>query len=154
MAHIDLKAAQIGGAHDHALAPTEEASYRLGAAAGWAVSACAVHCVIMPFAGVLTLLPGANLFGSPWVEWTLVALAAAIGGVGLGLSYGRVHRDAAPLLTFLAGLAVLVATHSLLEGRPMAHAAGAVLGAVFILVAARMNHAKVHACERCHPHPH
>jgi hypothetical protein len=154
MAHVDLESARPAGAHDHALAPTEEASYRLSSAAGWAVSACAVHCVLMPFAGVLTLLPGAHVFTSPWVEWSLVALAATIGGVGLGISYGRVHRDTGPVLTFLAGLGVLVATHSLLESRPVPHAVGAVLGAGVILVAARMNHSKVHACESCHPHPH
>jgi hypothetical protein len=77
-----------------------------------------------------------------------------IGGLGLGISYGGVHRDAGPLLVFVSGLAVLVATHGLLEGRPFPHAAGAVLGALVILVAARMNHARVHACEACHPHPH
>ena len=154
MANLDVKTARAGSMHDHALAPTEEASHRLSSAAGLAVSACAVHCVITPFAGVLTVLPGMQLFASPWVEWTLVALAAAIGGAGLGISYGRVHRDGAPLLAFLAGLGILVATHSFLEGRVVAHASGAVLGAVVILIAARMNHARVHACERCHPHPH
>jgi len=154
MTSVDLKTTRNDGTHDHDLAPAEEASYRLSSAAGWAVSACAVHCVIVPFAGVLTVLPGAQLFASPWVEWTLVVLAAAIGGVGLGISYGSVHREAGPLLTFVAGLGVLVATHGLLEGRPIPHAAGAVLGAVIILIAARMNHSRVHACESCHPHPH
>jgi hypothetical protein len=155
MAHVDLKSARASGVHDHGLAPTEEASHRLSSVAGVAVSACAVHCVLMPFVGVLTLIPGAQLlFASPWVEWTLVALAAAIGGVGLGISYARVHRDAGPLLTFAAGLGVLVITHSLLEGSAAPHAGGAVLGAAFILIAARKNHAKVHACEACHPHPH
>jgi hypothetical protein len=154
MAKLDVKTVRAAGVHDHALAPTEETSHRLSSVAGLAVSACAVHCVITPFASVLTILPGMHLFASPWVEWTLVALAAAIGGVGLGISYGRVHRDPGPLFTFLIGLGVLVVTHSFLEGRVVAHAGGAVLGAVIILIAARMNHARVHACERCHPHPH
>jgi len=140
--------------HDHTLATTEDASHRLSTAATWAVSACAVHCAVTPFAaGVLPLL-GVGAFTSPWVEWSLVVLAAALGGAGLGLSYLQIHRNRQPLIVFAAGLAMLVVTHSLLEGRDALHTGGAVLGAVVILVAGRLNHSLVHACVRCHPHPH
>jgi hypothetical protein len=140
--------------HDHALAPTEETSYRLSTAATWAVSACAVHCAVTPVAAGLLPLFGIGLFASPWFEWSLVVVAALLGGAGLGLSYEKVHRRPAPLVIFGVGLAMLVATHVLLEGRDVAHAAGAVAGAVVILIAGRINHSLVHACQRCHPHPH
>jgi hypothetical protein len=140
--------------HDHALAPAEEASYRLSTAATWAVSACAVHCAVTPFAAGLLPLIGIGFFASPWFEWSLVAVAALLGGAGLGLSYSRVHRRPKPLAIFGAGLAVLAATHLLLEDFYVAHAVGAVLGALVILGAGRLNHSLVHACERCHPHPH
>jgi hypothetical protein len=118
------------------------------------VSACAVHCVVTPFvAGVLPLV-GAGAFTSPWVEWSLVVFAATVGGTGFWLSYSRVHHRAAPLVVFSAGLTALIATHLVLEGRDVAHTAGAVFGAMVILVAGRVNHSLVHACERCHPHPH
>jgi hypothetical protein len=140
-------------AHDHALAPTEEASYRMSTVAGWAVSACAVHCVLLPFAGLVPLL-GSSFFASPWFEWTFVAFAAVVGGFGVGISYWHVHLRPGPLLAFVAGLGVLIFTHLFLEGRETLHAAGAVAGAGVILIAARMNHRLVHGCQRCHPHPH
>lgn len=140
--------------HDHALAHTEDASWRLSKAASWAVSACAVHCIITPFAAGILPLVGVGVFTSPWVEWSLVALAAVLGGVGFWLSYARVHRRTRPFALFGVGLAMLVATHSLLEANEILHTVGAVLGAVVILVAGRVNHSLVHACEHCHPHPH
>jgi hypothetical protein len=142
-----------GRDHDHALASTEEASHRLSTLAAWAVSACAVHCVITPFAGILPLV-GMGVFSSPWFEWTMVAIAAGVGGAGLGLSYSRVHGGPSPGIVFLGGIALLVATHLFLEGAEVLHALAAVAGAGVILVAGAMNHSLVHACERCHPHPH
>lgn len=141
----------VDRSHDHALATTEDASYRLSTAATWAVSACAVHCVLTPIiAGVLPLV-GVGVFTSPWFEWSLVAIAAVLGGVGLWLSYSRVHHDSTPGSVFITGLAMLAATHVFLEGRVIAHPVAAVSGAIIILAAGRMNHRLVHACERCHP---
>ncbi len=117
------------------------------------MSACAVHCVLTPFATILPLV-GARGLASAWVEWTLVGTAVLIGGGGFGFSYAHVHRKVSPVLVFLAGVCVLVATHTLLEGRPILHATGAVAGAILILIAASINHRLVHACEQCHPHPH
>jgi hypothetical protein len=143
--------AGVGRTHDHELATTEDASYRLSTAATWAVSACAVHCVVTPVAAGVLPLVGIGVFTSPWFEWTLVAIAALLGGVGLWLSYSRVHRDSTPGVVFVTGLAMLAATHVFLEGRVVAHATAAVAGAFIILVAGRMNHRLVHACESCHP---
>jgi hypothetical protein len=139
--------------HDHALAATEEASDRLSTVESWAVTNCAVHCMLTPLAGILPLI-GLGVPQSPWFEWTLVGFAALIGGIGIGISYVQVHREARPAVVFVGGIAVLLATHSVLEGQELLHAAGAVAGATLILVAGRMNHSLVHACERCHPHPH
>ena len=139
--------------HDHTLAGPEDAFHRLSVTAGWATSACAVHCVLTPFASVLPLI-GLGGFGAWWVEWTALGVAALLGGLGLGLSYARVHDDPRPGVTFVAGIAVLAATHLFLEGSELLHASGSVVGAAVVLLAGARNHALVHACERCHPNPH
>ena len=115
-------------------------SSRVTHLASWTLSACAVHCAIMPFAvGVLPLI-GLGFFASEWFEWSMVAAAAALGGAGLGLSYARTHRDRRPIAVFVAGLGVLAAAHLLLGQRDLLHAAMALAGAALMFVAGRMNH--------------
>lgn len=141
-------------AHDHTQAPVEETSYRLSTWATIVTSVCAVHCVVTPFiTGVLPLV-GLSLFTAPWFEWAMVALAAVIGVVGFGLSYVRLHNDPRPFAVFVVGLAVLSSAHLVFESSVLVHGAVVILGSLIIYQAGRMNHARVHACERCHPHPH
>jgi hypothetical protein len=140
--------------HDHAQAPVEETSYRLSSWAAIVTSVCAVHCLATPFlVGVLPLV-GLSFFAAPWFEWSMVALAAAMGSVGFGLSYFRLHNNPRPFIVFVAGLAILSSAHLLFEAQVLVHGAVVILGALVIYQAGRMNHTLVHACERCHPHPH
>ena len=116
------------------------ASSRVTHFASWTLSACAVHCAIMPFAvGVLPLI-GLGFFASAWFEWSMVAAAAALGGAALGLSYARAHRDARPLAVFLAGLCVLIGAHLAIHDRDTLHALIALAGAALMFIAGRMNH--------------
>lgn len=140
--------------HDHAQAPVEETSYRLSSWAAIVTSVCAVHCLATPFmVGVLPLV-GLSFFANPWFEWTMVAIAAVMGSIGFGLSYFRLHYDPRPFIVFVAGLLVLMSAHVFFEAYALVHGAVVIAGAVIIYWAGRMNHARVHACERCHPHPH
>jgi hypothetical protein len=116
------------------------ASSRVTHLASWTLSACAVHCAIMPFAvGVLPLI-GLGFFASEWFEWSMVGVAAALGGAGLGLSYARAHRNARPLALFLVGLGVIVSGHLALRQQDVMHAVLALCGAGLMFVAGRMNH--------------
>src|SRR5262245_12092493 len=102
---------------------------RLANAASWTMSACAVHCVVMPIAiGVLPLV-GLGFLVSAWFEWSLVGAAALLGGAALAVSYARSHRSKKPAAFFLAGLAIIVSSQLILDHRSALHAAAAVVGA-------------------------
>ena len=118
----------------------EAATSRLSAAASWTMSACAVHCVVMPFAiGVLPLV-GLGVFVSTWFEWSMVGAAALLGGAALALTYARAHRSKKPAAFFLAGLSIVVSSQLILDHRSMLHGAAAVIGASLMYFAARINH--------------
>ncbi len=140
--------------HDHRLAPVEERSYRLGSAAALVSSLCAVHCLVTPLAAGVLPLVGLGFFASELFEWGMLAFSALIGVVGFGLSFWHLHNNARPFAVFIAGIATLAMTHLLLEGSALLHGTMVVVGAAVIWQAGRMNHAAVHACQRCHPHPH
>ena len=150
--HLASFSGMSSRSHDHALAGPEDAFHRLSTIAGWAVSACAVHCLLTPFAGVLPLI-GLGVFAASWFEWAALGIGALLGGLGLGMSHADVHDDPWPSVTFAAGVALLAATHLFLEESEFLHASASVIGAAVILFAGARNHALVHACERCHPHP-
>jgi membrane-bound ClpP family serine protease len=140
--------------HDHRQAPVEDRSYRLGSVAAMVSSVCAVHCLVTPLlAGVLPLL-GLGFFASELFEWGMLAVAAVVGVIGFGLSFWQLHNNARPFAVFVVGIATLAMTHLMLEGIALAHGAMVIVGAAVIWQAGRMNHALVHACQRCHPHPH
>jgi membrane-bound ClpP family serine protease len=150
----DLPAGLAAVQHDHSLATAEDRSYRLSTWASWVIGACAVHCVVTPLlVGVLPLI-GLAFFASEWFEWGMWGVAAVLGTAGLGLSFLKVHRDAIPVAVFGVGLAVNAASHLWFEDQEPTHALLAVAGALVILLAGRLNHARVHACQACHPHPH
>jgi hypothetical protein len=119
---------------------SEMAAERASAAASWALSACAVHCVVMPLAvGVLPLV-GLGVLASAWFEWSMVGTAALLGGGALAFSYGRAHRSMKPAAFFLAGLLILVSSQLILDHRSALHAGLALTGAALMYLAARANH--------------
>jgi hypothetical protein len=125
------------------------ASRRLSTYASWTASACAVHCVVTPLAIVVLPLVGVRLFATASLEWSMIALAALLGGAGIGWSYARVHRNARPVALFVAGVCVMVAARLVFDERHPAHILAAIAGALVITLAARINHALAHRHERC-----
>jgi hypothetical protein len=120
--------------------PAPTTNSRLATAASWTLSACAVHCVVMPFViGVLPLL-GLGVIISAWFEWSLVGAAALLGGAALAVSYGRSHRSKKPAAFFVAGLSIVVSSQLILDHRSLLHAAAAIVGAGLMYVAAHLNH--------------
>src|ERR1700704_2382969 len=77
--------------------------------AGIVVStACAIHCVCLPFiAGILPFL-GLRHFLDERVEWTFIATTAIIGLVSHPRAYRRQHRHLGPGLLFGSGFLVIV----------------------------------------------
>lgn len=69
---------------------------------------CAIHCVGP--AVLVVLLPALALpwLESPWIEWGLLAISAALGGIAIVGSGWRQHRRVLPLVLFALGLATLV----------------------------------------------
>ncbi len=69
---------------------------------------CALHC--LGPALFVVLLPALALpwLESPWIEWGLLAISAALGGIAIVGSGWRQHRRALPLVLFALGLATLV----------------------------------------------
>jgi hypothetical protein len=120
--------------------PDELTTRRLATAASWTMSACAVHCLVMPVAiGVLPLL-GLGVFASAWFEWSMVGAATLLGGAALSLNYARAHRSKTPAAFFVAGLSIVVSSLLILDHHSVLHAVAALIGAGFMFFAARLNH--------------
>lgn len=77
-------------------------------------SACAIHCMLMPFALGFLAMSGAEWLGSEIAEILLVGSAMIIGVASLAPSYLR-HRNPTALILFFAGLVVIAGCHLLLE---------------------------------------
>jgi hypothetical protein len=106
--------------------------------------ACAVHCAVLPL--LLAALPAIGLawLDSPWVDWTMVALAAVI---ALRAHRGgfAAHRRCLPMGVAVAGLLVIVTTICLFKGSASHHyiqASGA-------MVVASSHFLNSHLCRRC-----
>jgi hypothetical protein len=106
--------------------------------------ACAVHCALLPL--VLAALPAIGLawLDSPWVDWTMVVVAA---GIALSAHRGglKVHRRCLPIGIAIAGLLIIVATICLFKGTATQHYLQA-SGAVVVASSHVLNH---HFCRGC-----
>lgn len=106
--------------------------------------ACAVHCAVLPL--LLAALPAIGLawLDSPWVDWTMVALAAAI---ALHAHRGRfqVHRRCLPAGVAVTGLLIIVTTICVLKGSANHHYIQA-SGAVVVASSHFLNR---HLCRNC-----
>jgi hypothetical protein len=70
--------------------------------------ACAVHCAVLPL--VLTSLPifGTDVLNNDVFEYSMIALAFAVGIFGLYHGYRKHHQRIFPFLLFGAGFAFLL----------------------------------------------
>lgn len=77
---------------------------------------CAVHCAIVPL--LITVLPlaGLGFLATPWIEWSMIALALLIGSYAIGLSYFRVHHKKLPVAFLAAGFLVIIGGHIFTHG--------------------------------------
>jgi MerC mercury resistance protein len=124
---------------------SETKSVRVLDRAGMSASlACAVHCAVLPL--LLAALPAIGLawLDSPWVDWTMVALAAAI---ALRAHRGgfQVHRRCLPAGVAVTGLLIIVTTICVLKGSANHHYIQA-SGAVVVASSHFLNR---HLCRNC-----
>lgn len=70
--------------------------------------ACAIHCAILPL--MVTSLPlfGINIVHNQLFEWSMIALAFAVGVYSLVHGYIKHHQAVLPLAIFMAGFTFLV----------------------------------------------
>ena len=69
--------------------------------------ACAIHCAILPL--IVTSLPlfGINIIHNQVFEWSMIALAFAVGTYSLFHGYVKHHRSLMPISIFAAGFIFL-----------------------------------------------
>lgn len=70
--------------------------------------ACAIHCAILPL--VLSSLPlfGVNIIHNPFFEWSMIAIAFAVGSYSLFHGYIKHHRSLMPIIIFATGFVFLL----------------------------------------------
>ncbi|GAB4412490.1 MAG: hypothetical protein OHK0039_18560 [Bacteroidia bacterium] len=116
---------------------------------------CALHCTALP--ALLTLAPfvGLAFLSAPWVEWTMIILAAGVAVPVLGSAY-RSHRRSAALWLAAAGFGSIALGHLLLHHTGW-EAAGTGLGGFAIAAAHLLNWRwtrRVQGCALPYPHAH
>ncbi len=69
---------------------------------------CAIHCAIFPF--LLTSLPlfGVNLLDNIYLEVFLILAAVIIGSISLSHGFRRHHHRFLPLVSFAAGMTLMI----------------------------------------------
>ena len=70
--------------------------------------ACAIHCALLPV--LVSSLPilGINIIHNQVFEWSMIALAFAVGSYSLFHGYIKHHRSWEPILIFSTGFMFLV----------------------------------------------
>ena len=69
---------------------------------------CAIHCALLPV--IMSSLPvfGINIIHNLFFEWSMIALAFAVGSFSLFHGYIKHHRSLTPVLIFSFGFIFLV----------------------------------------------
>jgi hypothetical protein len=112
--------------------------------------ACAVHCAVLPL--LLAALPAIGLawLDSPWVDWTMVVLAACIALRAHRGGY-MLHRRCLPMGVAVAGVVIIVTAISLLKGSATHHYIQA-SGGVVIASSHFFNRRLCRSCVACGSH--
>ncbi|HYW49914.1 MAG TPA: MerC domain-containing protein [Gemmatimonadaceae bacterium] len=122
----------------------------LDVAGATASFACALHCAIV--AMLLGVLPAASMLAASWIEWAFLAASTVIGLMALVPGYRR-HREATPLLLFVAGLAMLIGMRALALPPSFAEMALMLVAASCLILAHWKNRGALHRCA-CGPRHH
>lgn len=109
-------------------------------------SACAVHCIAMPFVVGGLVYMGAEWVASEVTELLLIGSAFFVALASLVPSFLR-HRNPTALLVFAAGITLIVASHALLEDHGILLGAGMALGGCLIAFAHYRNHRLCACCQ-------
>ncbi len=110
-------------------------------------SACAIHCILMPFVVGSLVYMGAEWVASETTELLLIGSAFLVALASLLPSY-RQHRNPSALLFFWMGITFILGTHLLLEDHGVLLGAGMALGGCFIAFAHYRNHRLCACCVR------
>jgi hypothetical protein len=111
--------------------------------------ACALHCALMP----LLPLIGLGLVANEQSETLLLGMALAGGIASLFPSYIRRHQQLHPLLLFGLGAGLILAVRSWFEDKMHIEMPVAVLGALLIAAAHRLNLRLCRTCRECDRNP-
>ena len=69
---------------------------------------CAVHCALMPFVMGMLAVSGFLWVASETTEWAIVGSTFLVGGVRIGYSYLRLHRNLESLYWFILGASFIL----------------------------------------------
>ena len=108
-------------------------------------SACAVHCVLMPFVLGAIAYAGYGWLASEATEVALVLSAALVAIASLVPSY-RKHRNPGALALFGAGIALIFASRAILPGHGWELAIAMGIGGTMIALAHYRNHRLCACC--------
>lgn len=108
--------------------------------------ACAVHCAVVPILlGVLPLV-GVAWLGDERIELFMLGVAIIIGSVSLLPAYSRHHHRRLPLITFTAGVVLIILAHLAVDEATASHTVLVVAGGLIISIAHFLNR---RFCQTC-----
>lgn len=69
---------------------------------------CAIHCALLPILMSTLSVFGVNIIHNVFFEWSMIAVAFAIGSYSLFHGYKKHHRSLVPVIIFSVGFIFLV----------------------------------------------
>ncbi len=108
-------------------------------------SACAIHCILMPFVVGALVYMGAEWVASETTELLLIGSAFLVALASLIPSFLK-HRNPAALMLFAAGIALVVGSHLVLEDHGIWMGMGMAMGGCLIAFAHYRNHRLCACC--------
>ena len=113
----------------------------------WASTICAIHCGAVPL--LLTVLPllGLEYLTDPRLEWSMIAMSAAIALSSLISGYRKQHKRFTALVVFGCGIVTILVSR-LLAANELEHILGPI-GATGIAASHAINYRLCKWCRFC-----
>ena len=118
----------------------------LGAIISWS---CAVHCLLMPFVIVFLPIVGLSFLADETTEWIIIGISAMVGLISFLPAYFGQHRKFRVLLIFIAGLSLILFSHSVIGEESFLKFPFIIFGAIFITFAHLLNRRLCNLCRVC-----